>query len=276
MDLTYGSDIRDEAMIVETLILMNKKNDAASLVKNIAGKLSSRTWMSTQTTAYALMAVSKYTLGAKGEGMEVSWKLDNGKEEKISTRKTVASARLQVADKTGKSSISIKNDGKNVVMGRIISRGIPANDEAKASESNLRMSVSYTTADGKPLDLSAIPRGTVFYATITVTNPGLRGMYRQLALTQPVAAGWEIINSRMSDFAAAGTSASAFQYQDIRDERIFTYFDLSPGAKTFRVMLTAAYAGRYYLPPLYCEAMYDNSIHALIPGRWVEVIHEAQ
>jgi uncharacterized protein YfaS (alpha-2-macroglobulin family) len=36
-------------------------------------------------------------------------------------------------------------------------------------------------------------------------------------------------------------------------------------------MLNAAYAGKYYLPPAYCEAMYDAAINASSDGKWVEV-----
>ena len=62
------------------------------------------------------------------------------------------------------------------------------------------------------------------------------------------------------------------QYQDIRDDRVYTYFDLQANKrKTFRVMLNASYAGRFYLPAIYCEAMYDNTINARKPGKWVEV-----
>lgn len=37
-------------------------------------------------------------------------------------------------------------------------------------------------------------------------------------------------------------------------------------------MLNAAYAGKYYMPAVYCEAMYNNSITALMKGQWVEVV----
>jgi uncharacterized protein YfaS (alpha-2-macroglobulin family) len=41
---------------------------------------------------------------------------------------------------------------------------------------------------------------------------------------------------------------------------------------TFRIVLNAAYVGRYYLPTVYCEAMYDNTINSRKPGKWVEVV----
>ncbi|XWN34803.1 MAG: hypothetical protein ROO73_04340 [Roseivirga sp.] len=45
-------------------------------------------------------------------------------------------------------------------------------------------------------------------------------------------------------------------YQDIRDDRVYSYFDLKQHeTKTFRVLLHVTYAGRYYLPTVSCEAM---------------------
>ena len=64
-------------------------------------------------------------------------------------------------------------------------------------------------------------------------------------------------------------------YQDVRDDRVYTYFDLGTGnneARVYRIQLNAAYAGRYYLPAVSCEAMYDSRIRASTPGKWVEVI----
>jgi len=61
-------------------------------------------------------------------------------------------------------------------------------------------------------------------------------------------------------------------YQDIRDDRVYTYFNLSPGSsRTFKTILTASYSGTYYLPAVSCEAMYDNSVSARKKGREVKV-----
>ena len=42
--------------------------------------------------------------------------------------------------------------------------------------------------------------------------------------------------------------------------------------KTFRIQLNATYQGKFYLPTVESEAMYDNTINARQPGKWVEVI----
>ena len=57
---TFGSTLRDKAMILETLTILGQRNTAAGLLKEVAFDLGQEQWYSTQTTAYALIAVSKY------------------------------------------------------------------------------------------------------------------------------------------------------------------------------------------------------------------------
>ena len=42
--------------------------------------------------------------------------------------------------------------------------------------------------------------------------------------------------------------------------------------KVFRIALNASFLGKFYLPAVKCEAMYDHSISATVPGRWVQVV----
>jgi uncharacterized protein YfaS (alpha-2-macroglobulin family) len=118
-----------------------------------------------------------------------------------------------------------------------------------------------------------LEQGTDFIAEVTVHNPGTKGMtYEEMALTQIFPSGWEILNTRMSNFTNLN-NATRPEYQDIRDDRVYTYFDIKNGSRhVYRIHLNAAYEGRYYLPTVSCEAMYDNTINARVPGEWVEVV----
>jgi uncharacterized protein YfaS (alpha-2-macroglobulin family) len=92
-----------------------------------------------------------------------------------------------------------------------------------------------------------------------------------MALSQIFPSGWEIRNTRFEGTSGA-YDLSVPDYQDIRDDRVYTYFDLAAGkAKTFRILLSATYAGKFYLPEVKCAAMYDNRIIALKPGKWIHV-----
>ena len=135
----------------------------------------------------------------------------------------------------------------------------------------LNMNVSYMLQDGSAIDISKINQGADFVAKVVVNNPGKRGYYSQMALSQIFPSGWEILNARM--IGGEGKFASSTStYQDIRDDRVYTYFDIRAyETVTYYVQLNAAYPGRYYWPGLYCEAMYDHSISSGVNGKWVEV-----
>ena len=125
---------------------------------------------------------------------------------------------------------------------------------------------------GKPLDVKQIKQGTDFVAQVTIKNPGQRGRYDNMALTQLFPSGWEILNTRMLNNDEVFKSSPS-DYRDIRDDRVYTYFRLNVHESvTYTVMLTAAYTGRYYLPGVYCEAMYNAAINHLEKGQWVEVV----
>jgi uncharacterized protein YfaS (alpha-2-macroglobulin family) len=269
---SYGSDTRDEAMIVETLCLLNMKPQAADLVKKISAALSRDEWMSTQTTAYCLIAICRFTGSGVGKGIHATYAMNGTKAVRVETGKAIASADMELGKSFAGGSIRLTNEGKNILYARVVMQGIPAQSDMTSTQNNLKMSVEYFTTDGKKANPAALPQGVNFIAEVTITNPGLRGAYHQMALTQIFPSGWEIINSRMSEVAQSGTQASPFTYQDVRDDRVNTYFDLDPNrSKTFRIMLNSTYLGRFYLPAVYCSAMYDNTINARIPGKWVEI-----
>jgi uncharacterized protein YfaS (alpha-2-macroglobulin family) len=104
---------------------------------------------------------------------------------------------------------------------------------------------------------------------VSVTNNTPQSL-DNLALTQILPSGWEIHNMRLD--ANPAEARAALDYQDIRDDRIYRYFGLKAGeTKRFSTLLNAAYLGRYYLPSVSVEAMYDASKEARTKGQWVEV-----
>jgi alpha-2-macroglobulin len=267
---TYGSETRDEAMIVETLVLLDDRNAAAPLVKTLSARLSSGEWYSTQSTAYALLAVSRFA--AKELGKKIVYTLAvNGKSQpEVISNKPVLQRTLDV--KLKGNSISLKNNSGNMLYARIILSGKPAAGDEQAVSSGLTLSVVYQTIDGKPVNISRMEQGTDFYAIATVSHTGVRRAYSELALTQIFPSGWEIINSRMDAYAASD-ARDIPEYQDVRDDRVFTYFDLLPSkSRSYRLKLNATYLGKFYLPGFVCEAMYDKSIQARTKGQWVEVV----
>ena len=267
---SYGSDVRDEAMILETLVALNDKEAAAAVVRSLSENLSTDNWYSTQTTAYSLLAIAKF-VGQNEVGKEIKfdYALDNG--AMVSAGSSSPIFQINLPESGGKQSVKVVNSGANLIFVRVIQTGQPTIGDPTVVEKNLKMSIAYQSMDGKKIDPTRIEQGTDFVAEVTITHPGTRGIrYKELALSQIFPSGWEIQNTRMD--AVGQTASSDYEYQDIRDDRVYTYFDLDKNkSQTYRVQLNAAYPGKYYLPTVSCEAMYDRTIQARVPGAWVEV-----
>ena len=269
---SYGSMERDWAMILETLVLLNQHSRGIDLVKKISSVLSGEYWLSTQTTAYCLLALSRYmsTLGTSSE-LKFDYSLDkNAKSTHVVTKLPVAQFDFEVKDKSN-AFMTIHNVGEGVVFVRITMEGTPEIGDQSEKQNNLTLNIEYTDMAGRPLDISNLIQGTDFLARTKISNPSGIENYRDMALTQIFPSGWEIHNIRMDDFASVHQS-SVPDYQDIRDDRVYTYFHLPRyESKTFVIQLNAAYLGKFYLPSVYCEAMYDERINARKPGRWIEI-----
>lgn len=57
---TFGSDVRDKAIMLQAMVYLNMQQDAWQMLEQISAVLSSQEWLSTQTTAFALVAATAY------------------------------------------------------------------------------------------------------------------------------------------------------------------------------------------------------------------------
>lgn len=272
MSYTYGSATRDKAMILETLSLMKDREKAAPLMKQIANALNRDRWMSTQTTAYSLIAIARFLEVADGaEKVNLQYEITGAGQGSVNSTAPVSQVSFSV-DGEGVQRVYAVNHSEGIVFARLIQQGVPLVGDTTAASNNLVQKVRYFNLEGERLDPTRLPQGTDIVAEATVSNPGIRGSYQELALTQIFPSGWEIRNARMDDIIFKEPT-SLPDYQDIRDDRVYTYFDLpARKSKTFRIMLNASYTGRYYLPTISTSAMYDETVNARIPGQWVEVV----
>ena len=270
MNLIYGSSDRDEAMILETLILMKRDRDALQQAKKVSQNLAQENWFSTQSTAFALMAMGRLAEQLSGT-LDFTWNWNGKQQPAVKSAKAVFEKEIATSPKSG--TVSVKNQGKGALSVDLITRTQLLNDTLPAIADNIRLDVKYTDMAGSPISVEDIRQGTDFMSAVTLSNISGTSDYSNLALTHIIPSGWEIYNERMivpeassSNSNEANTpesSAGKYTYKDIRDDRVLTYFDLRRGeSKTFTVRLQATYAGNFILPAIQCEAMYDAAVQA--------------
>ncbi|MCM4166684.1 hypothetical protein KCTC52924_01531 [Arenibacter antarcticus] len=264
---TYGSADRNRAMALETYVLLGNKIKAQELAKILAERLSEDQWMSTQSTAYSLLALAKFAEMIGGNGIKASVKV-NQKASKVETDKTLANLDLEI--NKGMNTIAIKNNGDNTIFVNIIKSGVLPVGEEKELSRNLVAKVVYKGRDGSIIDPSMVGQGTNFVAEVSLTNSKTASL-KNIALSQIFPSGWEIVNTRFTDFG--DFADNDVTYTDLRDDRANFYFDMKGNeTKTLRILLNASYLGKYYLPGIQAEAMYDNDYFVRTKGQWIQVV----
>ena len=292
-EYTFGSRLRDRAIVLQALALMGREAEAVRLVDQVSAELADGTWHSTQSVAFALVSVARWAQAKPPEPFTFEYTAGNARPVKITGDSPVVVVQLPAPSAAGMPLVLRNSSGRALHVTTAV-RGIARSGEEDVASNGLELEISYSDAAGSPLpSVSRVIQGSDLIADITVRNVSSRRL-TNLALTQLVPAGWEIRNERMDGGDPLGTVTSAqprrttwwwgpdgsadatskaAEYVDIRDDRVMQYFSLRAGDTiTFRTRLNAAYLGRYYLPGLSAEAMYDATQQARLKGQWVEVV----
>lgn len=267
---TFGSALRDKAMILETLVLMKENEKAFKMLQTISDEMNRKDWLSTQTAAWCLSSAAQFAREDFKGNTETRFEMVvNG--EKTNLRSVIPILKIPVKLKAdGKVQIQYSNQGETPAFVKVLARGIPVGIDSASVSSDLLMNVKYLDPSGNEINPQTLKQGEDFRMAVTLKNPGTEKDYEEMVLSAVFPSGWEVLNKRLNDIPQ--NQNSTFDYQDIRDDRVYTYFDLRMSEqKTFIFYLNAAYSGRFYQPPVSCEAMYDFSIRAQKPGRWVSV-----
>ncbi len=266
---TFGSSLRDKALLLETLVAMGDEAKGMALLKDVSESLAAKRWLSTQETAYSLIALAGFHKRYSANAMMSFTYTRDGQVTTVKTAKPYSQINMMMKSNATSFATTIKNKGEGPIFIRVIKSGVPLQTDTNSSQKNIKMSISYVDFDGKEIDPSRLAQGKEFKIRVMMFNPGSKGVLREMALNQLLPGGWEIQQSRLYGI----DDQQNYTYRDVRDDRVYTYFDLKVGGNAiYELTATATYAGRFYLPAQTTECMYDHSVEASIPGRWVEVI----
>lgn len=263
----YGSYTRDLAIKLETYTYLEDQEESIKVLQEISDRMSGQRWMSTQSTAYALLAIGKYVIANQSnESMQADIKYGSTSTSWTSDKVLYRSA----INPSHGDQLKITNTGEANLFATLTITGMPKAGDEIVDESDLDVSLRIVNQKGRSLKADSIKLGESFDVLVSIKNTYAYGSVRDIALSHILPSGWEIQNDRLND--QQSNEYSSFQFQDIRDDRVYTYFHLQSGeTKTFKVSVTAAYPGKYYMPGAHAEAMYKAMIHAKEEGKWVYV-----
>jgi hypothetical protein len=267
----FGSKYRDDAIILYCATLMDDMETAELMAKQVAKTLSSKEYLSTQSSGYMLLALGNYFDKANidfGAGKVINGEIQLADGRKVEFNEN-GRFRMPVKNNFNQN-ISIKlNDDSNVekVYATLSWNGVPLKDESPAVEKNLALEVEYYDDNGRIINPQSTKQGQTFYARFSVKNTSPASRATEIALVQILPSGWQIDNTRLKESVAPEWmnqwNINKEDYVDIRDDRAMWFFDLEGKTEyDFVVKLNAVSAGEYQLPATLVEAMYNPDYKA--------------
>ncbi|MDZ7925221.1 MAG: MG2 domain-containing protein [Marinagarivorans sp.] len=278
----YGSKLQNISLLLIAQSQLGLKEAAWESATQIAKQLNTDNWLSTQSTAFSLIALASFSAEADiDQGFDFAIKESASDWQAIASRKTLQ--QIPLSDALIGKNLQIRNDGQQDIFVQVSNTGVPSAGNEKATANGLILTINYSALNGETLDIATLPQGKDFIANITVTPDNNSPSYKieDIALTYVLPSGWQIRNERLE----GDSQATNLDYQDIRDDRMLSYFSLwkehywhyrysdkNQSSVQIKVVLNATYAGRYYLPTSRVNVMYDETTQANTQGQWVEVV----
>lgn len=278
-DHTFGSALRDRAMILMAMVDLQRWEEADPLSEEIALALSSNRWYSTQTSGFALLSLGKHIRATEGDQplrLMGSVTLPGGEVVPFDTDSRFYNVDIESG--FGQS-VRVQLNPESTVTRAFATlewSGVPLKADAVAESHSLELDVRWRDENGFRIYPDTLKQGTTFWWHFRVKNTSAAHI-REIALTQLLPSGWEIENTRLSGAPMPEWSSDLRlgreAYVDIRDDRVTYFFDIAPASYTqnFVVKINAVTVGTFTLPPALVEAMYNNKIKAVVPGRTVVV-----
>jgi uncharacterized protein YfaS (alpha-2-macroglobulin family) len=284
---TYGSTLRDQAIILEALVLFNRLPEARRLFETLGANVSSEAWYSTQTVAYSLLAMGKYLqkLDMDYNGKKprlVGWiQLPNGKKVRFDSQDLMV--RQKIDQGFGQEAKVYLSPDTSLGMAYVNLdwSGVPLASTLPAEEKNLGLKVEWCDDEGNEVDPASVRQGKNFWGKITVTRQDNWERVDNVALVQVLPSGWEVENTRLTGITlpewVQSLKTGQEDYLDIRDDRIMWFFNLRDNRwdegnhYVFVFKVNAITAGTFQLPATLVEAMYDHEFRATTTGKKVTV-----
>lgn len=227
------------------------------LVKRLQGLMKNGQWGTTQNNAQALIGLGKYTRYLKDQPQNFTGRI-------LAGGKTIASfsdkngASLNAAELSGKD-ITIEIGGVGTAYYYWTSGGVSASGKVEEKDNGLEARRSFLDAAGKPIDLTKLKQGDVVIVDITLESAL---SCKNVVLADLLPAGLEVENPRLVSSDTSDLSEKDMinpQKIDIRDDRVLIFTDVLLTGH-YRYVARAVTPGRFKLPAVNAESMYDPSI----------------
>jgi hypothetical protein len=156
----------------------------------------------------------------------------------------------------------------------LASRGVPTDEAYQPATDGMEIQREVRDRDGNVVDLNSVKQGDLLVIKTQVRST--RGAIANVAVVQLLPSGLEVENPRLETTEKLPWITDnnfPLAYLDLRDDRILVFASLLPPDQwqTYYTLVRAVAPGKFRLPPVEAEAMYDPTLRAAGVRGMVEV-----
>lgn len=256
----YDSDIRNSALSLLAYTHTDPMSaSAASSAQTLLAELDKSPYFTTQEAGMSVLALAKYfetQPAAKEPSGSIS--ADGRKIGEVKTKGSSVTKEISAGAK-----ISVSNSGKSRLYVSWSAEGVPLAD-VKNTDSGIEVRVKMTDRNGKAIG-TKIKRGEA--VTLTATIKPKAGKLRETVVTIPLPAGLEPENIK----STAGETGEGNIRAEARDDRMILYISSLEKTVTWKTKVRAVTEGKFTVPKVSAECMYDPAVRSLSGGGKLEI-----
>ncbi len=251
----FSSNIRDLAAVLEAYALIRPDSPRIRmLIRRLAGFRSHGRWGTTQENAFVLFALAKVYRNGAGK-IDAQVILGDGTRLPFTH-----SLRLDDrAYRAGRLRIEVNGPGELSYAWKAV--GVDKDRRQLREDKGLAVRRRYLDKEGKELDWQKVRQGDLVVVEVSLQSRRGRRI-DNIAVVDLLPAGLEIENFRLSTAARLSwvNSTLAVQSVDIRDDRVVLFAGADVGTRKYYYLARAVSAGRFMVPEIRAEAMYDPAL----------------
>ncbi len=272
---SFYSYIRDEAIALNTLLEIDPTNSQIGIMsKHISDYLKNKRYLNTQERAFSFLAMGKIAKIASESDITGIVK-SNGKKIGTCSNNTIT---LLTNELKG-ANIEISTEGKGQLYYFWETEGISASGKYLEEDNYIQVRKSFYNRYGQKIYNNTFEQNDLVLVELAIQ--GLTSTYvENVVISDILPAGFEIENPRITSLPPGMSwphNRSNPQYQDIRDDRINLFVNVSGKSNYSKVayyyyLVRAVSRGTFQMGPVGADAMYNGEYHSYSGGGTIKVV----
>ncbi len=268
--LNFDSDIRANALMLNVLLDVDPTNDKVRTITNYLAKQGQNCY-STQDNAWFFLALGK----AAGKKLDSKVTIEVQANGKTIHTFNKPNETFTSEDLNGKT-LSLKATGSGTTYISWNTEGTKKAATVVDVDKDIKVRRTYFDRKGNEIKGNNFKQGDLVVCRISLVGGERSAKY--LAISDLVPSAFDIENPRL-DLSAelkwiekAGGSFKP-EFVDIRDDRVLLFTDIAAKeTKSYYYMMRVVNLGRFQLPAIGAEAMYDPNVRSYNGARQINVM----